>query len=722
VASGTGGWSSWAGGLVLALLLGVLVRVSRQAEDLSSDTEGPLPAIEAHVPPSVEFHGRPVLDDELLYRVLHGPGDPAEGVTVTLYRTGALDEPLQEAVSDASGHVRFGHLHPDVRYRIRLKCDRGGTWFVPATYPSRVCQEVTVARRHGEGGEIQDAITGKAIVGARITCHWGPDRARLTQTMFEPGPVMSATVSDEFGTWYLPDVVFWAAVLVAEKPGYATARWMVWTWEEAAVLRLVPAGTVEGTVSSSGGAGVSGALVSATRVCAGPPWQNASLVRTPGVSKDWDRGHVSVFATESVRTDEKGAFRLPGLAAGAAYRIAVRAEGCREFSLGPVVVGPGEVRSESIHLRSDPPGAGQITPTAPVDARARVSGRVVDDAERPVEDALVTCEGARPARVRTDTEGRFTITVAPQEFRCIEVEAEGYGRGGCDREDLEEDLTIRLERRCRLRIPIAPQSNVESGARAEVRVYEERCGFQQWERIEDGEIALDLCADTREIVLLVRDRRAVTIPVELQPGRDEVTPPVRLEVGATLTVHVESDAGEALEGAVVSVWQPSDRGPEKTLLVGPGDRTDRVRYAPTGPAGVARIAGLVPGELTHLRVEGFGHLASETSLHLDGADGDLRVTLRRTVALRGAIVEPEGLPVGFARVSVVYADRGETKWIELLADHAGRFEVLLPPGRHELTIEPPYLVAGVTRTFPVNLRPGGGLDKQFVFDGHLSPW
>ena len=261
---------------------------------------------------------------------------------------------------------------------------------------------LVLARRRPVIGRVMD-VAGRPVAGAEVA-------ARAPATTEEASAQRAAASTDPDGRFSVPQAPAARFAVEIRKPGYAPLRWP----EIAAppgegpidlgVLRLVAGAAVRGKVSGREGAPIAGA-----EVWLGGP----GAVRPAGDRKP------------SARTDPAGAFRIADLRPGEPVDLRVVAEGYLPATVEAVVPPPAE------------PLAIRLVPAA------KVSGRVLDGAGRPVVGAAVDLlprppdpgmagiprpAGARELSTKAGEAGRFSFSgVAPGEV-VLEAVAAGFQR------------------------------------------------------------------------------------------------------------------------------------------------------------------------------------------------------------------------------------------------------------------------------------------------------
>jgi hypothetical protein len=655
-------------------VLAALVLVAVWLGPSLSPQVGPRPADPAHTPGPLaraETYVREVLDleeepAELRLRITAARGRVSvPGARVLLHPEGDWETVLAEARSDELGRVRFVGLRPEATYRVRVEARGYGLLFVECgASPDMECLRLDPPR--SASSRVVDALTGAPVAGARVRAHDGPLELVANEPRISLGPVRCSAESDATGRWHLPDVQPFLGVMVIEAPDYATA-WAL-GWGEGDDIRLVPSGTLEGLVLDERARPVEGARILATLLCAGEPWNDPEVLKLREDVREslMPGGRNVLFAVREARSDGEGRFRLPGLAAGAFYRIRVLADRLTETSLGRTVrVRPREVERTVVTLRrrrSRPPGdtlrgPDSVAPRAPVGV-SRSSALSADEMTR------------LEVPVRTPAGGPGVEWVWVWSRRT----------------DLAGGLTLRCH---------SSVGQLENGV------------FVLRVRLPPGR---------QELLLQAPEYLPVSLDVELR--RDEEArrlPSVTLDSGSALTLEVVSDDGSPVPGAHVRT-QPG-RAPE---LFPEYFREPGVQDGSTDESGRVRIRGLPSDREVHVLVARSDHALSRTRLESLGDGRHLRMTLHRKARLRGEVFDAEGLPVGYARVSAVSTD--DPRESSLIGDdtehtdQAGRFDLRLAPGRREVRVDPPEGDPGPSKTFVVELEPGEELTRRFVIE------
>ena len=255
------------------------------------------------------------------------------------------------------------------------------------------------------GGTVVNAATGEPINRAAVTT-----------------PV-SAGMTDASGAYRFCGLPAGSYHAHAEKPGFnpADVRITVGPSRDNLVLRLQPLSVIKGKVTLESN---------------GDPLPNA-LIQL--LSMTMENGHRKAKLENSVATDDRGEYRLPGLATG---RYLVRAAGWQGDPSGkaaessqtfaPVYYGGGANLTEAAPITVDPGGEMTADFSVTLEPSHRIYGRVAGfSAHMPVRIDLLGADGdvrASPATFQAST-GTFRVdNVPPGSYTLRATQGEGDQR------------------------------------------------------------------------------------------------------------------------------------------------------------------------------------------------------------------------------------------------------------------------------------------------------
>ncbi|MCU0867564.1 MAG: carboxypeptidase-like regulatory domain-containing protein [Planctomycetes bacterium] len=376
----------------------------------------------------------------------------------------------------------------------------------------------------------------------------------------------------------------------------------------------------------------------------------------------------SVVAT----TDLTGGFRVRG--ATPHYSIGARAEGHGASKAQQLLAREG--RAE-VRLELGP--AGGI-----------VEGVAVDPDGRPIAEARVTIgsyEGSagllgddppRPARVRTDAEGRFrVIGIHPGEHP-VEARARGMvpWSGKCQvAANASVSLTIPLARGNTLRGTLRdadgrPFGDVLVGAVQGDLDWDEVVhpdGTFEFAGLPDGAIDVKVDAEGKG------DARARVMMV---PGGAVTTCDLTLECGFVAKGKVRDAAGQGVPRVNVRWTRPAP---------------NRQGYTFTDEHGAFAIANAPEGKLS-IRIDGEAIVDAQFEVDPRAGELDLRAERRaqKTVYIAGLVLDPDGRP---AAARVWASGGGSNRIVEQTTDASGYFEIgPVAPGQWHVDVD--------SKTFP----------------------
>jgi hypothetical protein len=150
--------------------------------------------------------------------------------------------------------------------------------------------------------------------------------------------------------------------------------------------------------------------------------------------------------------------------------------------------------------------------------------------------------------------------------------------------------------------------------------------------------------------------------------------------GALLRGTVKSPTGRPISGVHVVLRDRSHCDLGTVVADRSGSFALRLALPPDGfvRAGLALGEGLLLHDEVTI-VDGFSWVP-----HQDGAHQPIDLFTEATHLLQGIVKSPDGCPLAYADITVVDTDQPHRPLVELRSDLAGRIEVGLPHGEHEL--------------------------------------
>jgi len=354
----------------------------------------------------------------------------------------------------------------------------------------------------------------------------------------------------------------------------------------------------------------------------------------------------------------------------------------------------------------DPPRAARtlaeappVTPPAPPDTRARLTGRVVDDAGAAIAGATILAqpmiEAAAPpiatsATTKSAEDGRFEVRPPDVAglFRLF-ADAPGFGTAAADnvREGIEVTITLRAPLSVTGRV-VNLDANPIPGARVRWIGGVERSAviLRETHAGPDGTYRLT-GIPTRTFGTYTVNQESSNIVAEAEgfapltvhwtPGGGADRLDLRLVRGATLDGRVvDAESGRPIANAHVVAWTtersegPSEAGGGVAVRRGPGVlaevRTDtdgrfRVEHVPT--SGFHALRGAGSGRRGQLVgyvgafVQGYAPGDDEIPVRDDGAAIDATIRLWPSATVEGKVVDRAGAPVSGLRVDAWSKDR-----------------------------------------------------------------
>jgi protocatechuate 3,4-dioxygenase beta subunit len=401
------------------------------------------------------------------------------------------------------------------------------------------------------------------------------------------------------------------------------------------------------------------------------------------------------FGLLAASTDGEGRFQLPGVPPGN-VNLTVEAEGfgSRLFELEAA---PGEAPSLLLELErgetmegaqgftaygpeqdqtEDAGDAGEPEAHRPQGAHS-LGGTVVDQAGKPVEDALVSISvgswtGLREPPVSTDGEGRFAFHHLPEEIPGISASRIGsleaaLAQPSVDRDDLE----LVLEEGGVVRGVVVDKASGAPLTNFVITLLPEGREFFP----ADGRFTLRgkfRPGDSLNLLVLSNDHQEVKLENLIAWRASEGRPDFRIEL----------PRGESLSGKVVSAATGRGLPAVQVSCVTGSPMGDLTRTATSGPDGVFVIQGL-SDEPGTLRLEKAGY----ASLQVEALPGpQLQLFPMEVEAfLEGALTSASGEPVSGADVEVSNEDDRVIGSFRTGSDGRYRIEGL-PPGSVEVHI------------------------------------
>jgi hypothetical protein len=487
----------------------------------------------------------------------------------------------------------------------------------------------------------------------------------------------------------------------AYAPGYAPFR-----------LRDVDPEKPLSIVLRRGGETIAGVVRDGTTL---DPLEGAIVETRAGESAARVMAEPRLGLVEAV-TDERGAFRLEGLAK-TSYSVAASAAGYGRTTKHSV--SPGD--AVELYLF---PGSG-------------IYGRILDEKGKAVGGALVTAEEASgmfsssPAQ-ESDADGRFAF---------LGLEPGAY-RVHARHEDLAPEVRdIELSQESDAEIEIVLTAGVTLAGRLVDENEEPVAGKVSLRALDGGNVSVTMRSRFRietdregsfsvgplpagDHMLLAEARgyasRNVEAPVS---GRNKVEDlgDIALETGLTIAGRVLDEGGGPIASAAVTASQPG-RG----MMSASGDE---VIVAVTDEQGSFILAGLSPGPQDVMAAApGYGYAKS---MRVEPGATGLTLTLKLAGSIRGTAVDPEGRPVTSFRVMARSSERRGTPTLTV-QDAEGVF-VLDTVAEGEYAVEivsadfmpeaiSPVKVSGgnVTEVGTVRLRRGGSIVGTVV-DASADP-
>lgn len=623
-------------------------------------------------------------------------------------------------VTNAEGRVeipRFGIRRATVIVRADGYAMGWGTW-PPLHWKRGEWVTVVLESPVGIDGVVTDAMSGSVLAGVTVRAWEGGIGLMHTSYTSKPFWVRSKAISDEGGSFRIPDVGGWCAIFSVEAPGYAKAWKNVVSWEHVRRSRfdfaLVPAGHLEGLVLGSDGAPLSGATVHASdlsiRFRQGGPgtlfhWSH--LRAAWGPDHMWDGGEpLNVWAIEDLyegraaMTDETGRWRVDGLPLGGRFEVWATYKGLPQASIiartvlpavRPILLRMGSKPTPSTEAELKAPRT-QTTPSSPApeprpetDAEPEpvvmvtVRGRVLTRDGVPVADARIK-EGLFHEEILavTGRDGRFAFSWPKKKYPHLVVSLKGREPrpfGGW--EWLEQECDIVLLGSGTLRVPIRwpePESPPDYMC---IHRPGGTLGTFFKNRVEEGSVLpLTLSDKDPWVVVHFDDWVPLRFENDLEDGEIRTLEPVVLNRGLVLEFMVRDATGLPIEHAFVKVEPESFRRPQT---------------AHTDADGRARVTGLVAGQKAAIEITASGRGTFEETRVLT-ARPPREIILPRPARVYGFVRDTRGYPFAEVIVSARLLDdedKPTRKGEYTRTDNAGRFVLFVEPGRYRLRMSLP---------------------------------
>ena len=625
-------------------------------------------AVEVSLPPGVSLEGRTVVE---------GTGEPVPLAEVTLCpypglaRAGEapvdLPEECPAVTSDARGHFTLSSLAPG---RYELTAEAPG--FTRRTLRLlQVPQPAELVVGLWSAGTLEGFVVdarGQPVAGAEVTAAGGTRPARTT-TSDSGGFALEVAA----GTWV---VSARRAQAVGRVPGAVSVA--AGETLRGLTITLGGASGLEGTVSTTEGAPVRGAVLVAT-----PSGGTGELGRTTSVGDGVWRMDVP-----------------PG-----EYDVDVRAPGMTGVRREAVVVAPG--RYTPVELRLEP-------------ATAVVEGLVVDGEGRPVAGAQVRAglrSGEGVARtVLTDAGGAYRLEGLEAGSTAVRARREGSARWVVQMETLKPAATARMDFTLPESGSVWGQVTRASGEplAGPVLVYalpRAGAGMGTVETDAQGRFQVELSAGVYQLVAHAH-ASAVYFHVEDDPS-------VTVPPGGTVRQDLTLKEDEALSGTVLEPsGAPSPLAVVAAIQGGDFPMTLRVRADEAGRFTLPhRPRGAAPLELVAYNGGRVGRLPGARE-----GQGALSVRLQPAATLHGRVVARSGAaPDGFT-LELREPDGEELPWAQAWPTtrrFAGdTFSLPDAPGQPvKVTVR---TADGRTGEARVSLAPGGTAQVEVPLTGGAS--
>ena len=572
---------------------------------------------------------------------------------------------MDSQITDASGYVTFHKLRDD-------------TWYYVAAVPEAplVGNETRVENEYEAGGirlggglPVRLVLTTGTPLRVRVvdvTAAGRPARVRMYTRKGEGSALVwdarwrDTDLQGRLRVAAVPGGTLYIDAYVPGVGGLGPLR-VTTPHPDEVVLRLIPEGgaSVSGTVRGLDDAPVVGATVFLRLKEAGPEQEK--------------------WCIRVVRTDRAGQYRFEHLPPGRVNRFQATGEG----RLVRKAIAPAFVLKENAHVTVD----------VRLPRAASISGTVVDQVGAPVEGATVTTDfddgQEEDARflipdAKTDSAGRFLLPAVPCGRGHVKARRTGYvsderTQTGSDRFALEAPGS-KAQVRLRLRGGV-PVSGVVVDSRgipvpgAEVAVGTPRSHESTWQmnRLEwqqadeEGRFRLAGLPRGRTVLMRARDENGFSKATKLVMPRTGDVPDQRLtlEQGGRL-----SGVLRAARGADVSRRWIYIRASDGALyLYVQTDAMGRFTLDPA-PAGTFNVSAWHRGAAA----PGGGWEPREVTLAWGERRDDVDLEVPFSATVSGTVVDPSGLPIQGAQVSLRYRVEGKSRSYSEETGAGGHFE------------------------------------------------
>jgi hypothetical protein len=559
------------------------------------------------------------------------------------------------------------------------------------------------------GGLIVDAIDGHPLYDARVRllvatqggwngAHWeyaesealcrsGTDgRFLLEGCALRPDPDSDATHTSH--------------VLSIEATDHASVAMLVLEPQalRSGDLRIpVPrAGSVMGVVL-----GPDSTVVGAARVHLVPEGVGVGAeLREAGTAYDsWGRGGggspplIDLWFAREVESGPDGRFSISDLGWGERWRVEARADGW--------------LPSEQTRVTADDAGHAL---TLRLRRGGRVVVRVTTSEGVPAAGASVAVAALeRPGmggRSIADSQGLATIDPVGSGLLRIHASAEGFDSQEVMAKLVEGgivDIRVVLQacppepaatpsrstspaprEKAQVHIPLLRPSGSSRPSR--VHVLSDRhskSGFtvEKWPESEEVRhtIHVPCRPETTRIEFEANGYLPVVVDVSLRPGESVDLSPVTLDPGLPLLGRVLDELGRPMAHA--AVWVEQEGLPEKD---GWGGVRQRTRTADDGAFEVGALRPLP----AHVNVQSAEGARGEIDVHVSPGLAPIEVRVPALAVLEGRVLNPRGLPVGLATVSLTDRAHGEEgrRVASKRTDRCGYFRFAVPAGSYAIVV------------------------------------
>lgn len=359
----------------------------------------------------------------------------------------------------------------------------------------------------------------------------------------------------------------------------------------------------------------------------------------------------------------------------------------------------------------------------------RLSGQIVDAANRPLRDAVVIArlappEHSMPLRVTTNADGSFVLPAGPKAYYNLVVWAKGYApefRSVLNDKNRLSPIKLGNGRPLRLRVVDADDRPLR-GAVGLVECAKVPADMLYWPTTlvpsttnADGQFEwLHAPDDEFEVGVGAPGFKPAT--VKISPNeRDEVTE-VKLEPLSMFGGRViDRQTREPIDHFFVAPIQPGQLIMRHLGAVGKnGSFQLRVDENDVRAPDASELYSNF-----HLYLEHAGHrsILTEESFNWKNPKSDLIIEMDPVEPISGTVVDVEGAPVRNATVTISESSSGLLATVELqfgvaVTDGDGKFQLPAPPGDYALIVRSP---AGF-------LQQSFRADQLNVAELKLKPW